>query len=134
MADLLANGHVVGWFQGRMEFGPRALGARSIIGDPRNAEMQKTMNLKIKFRESFRPFAPVVLAETSQDYFDMTQHSPYMLVVSSVRFIPACVGNMTAGHSPEPRQRVHPRVCGEHEWSTAIQQQMVGSSPRVWGT
>ena len=84
VADLLANGHVVGWFQGRMEFGPRALGARSIIGDPRNAEMQKTMNLKIKFRESFRPFAPVVLAENSQDYFDMTQHSLYMLIVSSV--------------------------------------------------
>jgi len=85
VAKDLADGRVVGWFQGRMEFGPRALGARSIIGDPRNAKMQKKMNLKIKFRESFRPFAPVVLAENSQDYFDVTQSSPYMLIVSSVR-------------------------------------------------
>ena len=85
VAKRLADGQVVGWFQGRMEFGPRALGARSIIGDPRNIEMQKTMNLKVKFRESFRPFAPAVLTENSRDYFDMTQSSPYMLIVSSVR-------------------------------------------------
>ncbi|PTW60617.1 carbamoyltransferase [Breoghania corrubedonensis] len=83
-AEHLAKGGVVGWFQGRMEFGPRSLGARSIIGDPRNVEMQKTMNLKIKFRESFRPFAPAVLAEKADDYFDMRQDSPYMLVVSPV--------------------------------------------------
>ncbi|MYH58908.1 MAG: carbamoyltransferase [Boseongicola sp. SB0675_bin_26] len=84
VAKHLADGEVVGWFQGRMEFGPRALGARSIIGDSRNVEMQKTMNLKIKFRESFRPFAPVVLSECSQDYFDVMQSSPYMLIVSPV--------------------------------------------------
>lgn len=84
-AEALAAGKVVGWFQGRMEFGPRALGARSILGDPRNTEMQKTMNLKIKFRESFRPFAPMVLAERASEFFDIRQESPYMLVVSGVR-------------------------------------------------
>jgi carbamoyltransferase len=84
VADGLAEGKIVGWFQGRMEFGPRALGARSIIGDPRNPEMQSAMNLKIKFRESFRPFAPAVLEPDAKDYFDLPQESPYMLVVSQV--------------------------------------------------
>ncbi|ACU37795.1 carbamoyltransferase family protein [Actinosynnema mirum] len=84
VADLLARGKVVAWFQGRMEFGPRALGSRSILGDARDPRMQSTMNLKIKFRESFRPFAPVVLAEDAADYFDLTQPSPYMLIVSGV--------------------------------------------------
>ncbi|MBF6059243.1 carbamoyltransferase [Nocardia terpenica] len=83
-ADYLAAGNVVGWFQGRMEFGPRALGARSILGDPRDPGMQKTMNLKIKFRESFRPFAPAVLAEDADKYFDLTGESPYMLMVARV--------------------------------------------------
>lgn len=83
-AAVLADGAVVGWFQGRMEYGPRALGARSILGDPRNAEMQKTMNLKIKFRESFRPFAPAVLAEDAGKYFDLRHDSPYMLMVSEI--------------------------------------------------
>ena len=85
VAELLAKGNVVGWFQGRMEFGPRALGARSIIGDPRNIEMQSVMNLKIKYRESFRPFAPAVLAERIADYFEQAQDSPYMLLVANVR-------------------------------------------------
>ncbi|MEE1754119.1 carbamoyltransferase family protein [Streptomyces sp. SP18CS02] len=84
VAEGLSEGKIVGWFQGRMEFGPRALGARSIIGDPRNPEMQSAMNLKIKFRESFRPFAPAVLAEDAKDFFDLPQESPYMLVVSQV--------------------------------------------------
>jgi carbamoyltransferase len=86
-AGLLAAGKVVGWFQGRMEFGPRALGARSILGDARSPQMQATMNLKIKFRESFRPFAPVVLAEHAYEWFDMGlgQESPYMLLVAPVR-------------------------------------------------
>lgn len=84
VAQRLAAGDVVGWFQGRMEFGPRALGARSILGDPRNTAMQKTMNLKIKFRESFRPFAPSVLAEDAAGYFDIREESPYMLIVSPV--------------------------------------------------
>jgi len=84
-ARRLAEEKVVGWFQGRMEFGPRALGARSIIGDPRSPRMQSVMNLKIKFRESFRPFAPSVLRERVGDYFDMACDSPYMLLVAPVR-------------------------------------------------
>jgi carbamoyltransferase len=86
VADLLAGGKVVGWFQGRMEFGPRALGSRSILGDPRNPDMQSQMNLKIKFRESFRPFAPSVLQERVADCFEMDAEteSPYMLLVAPV--------------------------------------------------
>lgn len=85
VAEVLAGGNVVGWVQGCMEFGPRALGARSILGDARNAEMQKKLNLKIKYRESFRPFAPAVLAEDVQDYFDISTASPYMLMVAPVK-------------------------------------------------
>ena len=84
VAELLDGGAVVGWFQGRMEFGPRALGARSILGDARNPAMQKTMNLKIKFRESFRPFAPSVLAEHAREYFEIDGPSPYMLMTVPV--------------------------------------------------
>lgn len=86
-ADFLAEEKVVGWFQGRMEFGPRALGARSILGDARSPRMQSTMNLKIKFRESFRPFAPSVLRERAADYFEIrpNEESPYMLLVAPVR-------------------------------------------------
>jgi carbamoyltransferase len=84
VTDQLACGRVVGWFHGRMEFGPRALGARSILGDPRNPKMQSVMNLKIKFRESFRPFAPSVLREYISDYFDADVDSPYMLLVAPV--------------------------------------------------
>ncbi|GAA3015933.1 carbamoyltransferase [Streptosporangium longisporum] len=84
VAAELARGRIAGWFQGRMEFGPRALGARSILGDPRDTGMQSEMNLKIKFRESFRPFAPSVLASDAKDYFDLKQDSPYMLVVAGV--------------------------------------------------
>ena len=83
-ARLLADGKVLGWFQGRMEFGPRALGARSILGDPRSRQMQSVMNLKIKFRESFRPFAPSILRERLSDYFDLDTDSPYMLLVAPV--------------------------------------------------
>ena len=75
----------VGWFNGRMEFGPRALGSRSIIGDARNSAMQSVMNRKIKYRESFRPFAPAVLAERIADYFEQAEDSPYMLLVAGVR-------------------------------------------------
>lgn len=84
LAQLLDDEQVVGWFQGRMEFGPRALGGRSIIGDPRSTKMQSVMNLKIKFRESFRPFAPSVLAEDVSEYFDLDRPSPYMLIVADV--------------------------------------------------
>jgi carbamoyltransferase len=83
-ARALADARAVGWFQGRMEFGPRALGNRSILADPRNPEMQKTLNLKVKYRESFRPFAPSVLAEDVQDWFELDQPSPYMLLVADV--------------------------------------------------
>jgi carbamoyltransferase len=82
--DHLVDGHAVGWFQGRMEFGPRALGARSILGDPRNPDMQRALNLKIKYRESFRPFAPSVLAEDASAYFKLDAESPYMLLVADV--------------------------------------------------
>jgi carbamoyltransferase len=84
VAEVLEHENVVGWFQGRMEFGPRALGSRSIIGDPRSRDMQTKMNLKIKFRESFRPFAPSVLREQVDDYFQMNASSPYMLLVAGV--------------------------------------------------
>ena len=85
VAAILASENVVGWFQGRMEFGPRALGSRSIIGDPRSSKMQSVMNLKIKYRESFRPFAPSVLAERVSDYFEIDRSSPYMLLVAPVK-------------------------------------------------
>ena len=85
IASLLEEGKVVGYFSGRMEFGPRALGSRSIIGDARNEEMQVTLNLKTKFRESFRPFAPAVLRERVDDYFEHDRESPYMLIVAPVK-------------------------------------------------
>lgn len=85
VAQLLADGQIVGWCQGRMEWGPRALGGRSILGDPRHPEMQKRLNLKIKYREGFRPFAPSVLAEDVAEYFDLDRPSPYMLLVAPVK-------------------------------------------------
>jgi carbamoyltransferase len=96
--DALEAGNAVGWFQGRMEFGPRALGARSILGDPRSPEMQRNLNLKIKYRESFRPFAPSVLAEDVSRYFDLDTESPYMLLVADV-----CEGRRRA-ISPEEQR------------------------------
>jgi carbamoyltransferase len=85
VARLLVQEKVIGWFQGRMEFGPRALGARSILGDPRSPKMQSKMNLKIKFRESFRPFAPSILRERVRDIFELDADSPYMLLVAPVQ-------------------------------------------------
>jgi carbamoyltransferase len=84
-ADALVAQKALGWFQGRMEFGPRALGARSILGDPRSPSMQKTLNLRVKYRESFRPFAPAVLREDVADWFELDYDSPYMLLVAGVR-------------------------------------------------
>ena len=84
IAKKIAKGNVVGWFQGKMEFGPRALGCRSILGDARNPEMQKKLNLKIKYREGFRPFAPSVLSESKKEFFDLDVNSPYMLLVASI--------------------------------------------------
>jgi len=83
-SDFLSKGDAIGWFQGRMEFGPRALGGRSILGDPRSEKMQKNLNLKVKYRESFRPFAPSILAEDLTEWFEMNTHSPYMLLVAQV--------------------------------------------------
>jgi carbamoyltransferase len=85
IADLIAGRKIVGWFQGRMEFGPRTLGSRSIIGDARSPKMQEVMNLKIKFRESFRPFAPTVIRECVSDFFEFDRESPYMLLVAPVK-------------------------------------------------
>lgn len=90
VASEISKEKIVGWFQGRMEFGPRALGNRSIIGDARSEKMQSKMNLSIKYRESFRPFAPSVLAEDAQSYFQLKEESPYMLVVASVKENLAC--------------------------------------------
>ncbi|MGH8552107.1 MAG: carbamoyltransferase C-terminal domain-containing protein, partial [Methylococcales bacterium] len=85
LAGILTDEQVVGWFQGRMEFGPRALGGRSIIGDARSPNMQSTMNLKIKYRESFRPFAPAVKFEKVSEWFELDTESPYMLLVANVK-------------------------------------------------
>ncbi len=85
ISELIEQGKVIGWFQGRMEFGPRALGNRSILGDARSRDMQKKLNVKIKYRESFRPFAPSVLAEDTKDYFELNTDSPYMLLVANVK-------------------------------------------------
>ena len=112
-AGLLAAGKVIGWFQGRMEFGPRALGSRSIIGDPRNGAMQATMNLRIKFRESFRPFAPSVLAEDVGEYFQTIRTSPYMLQVGRVNprlDVPLAGADRARMESdPDLRQRINIR-------------------------
>ena len=83
-AEFLSNEKAIGWFQGRMEFGPRALGGRSILGDPRSDKMQKNLNLKVKYRESFRPFAPSILREDLSEWFDMNVDSPYMLLVANI--------------------------------------------------
>lgn len=113
VAGLLADGKVVGWFQGRMEFGPRALGARSILGDPRSPAMQSVLNVKIKFRESFRPFAPAVLRERASEWFDLRpeHESPYMLLVAPVlerRRVPIDAGAARAMESdPDLRRRVN---------------------------
>ena len=85
IAQLLDEGKIIGWFNGKMEFGPRALGGRSIIGDPRNEKMQSIMNLKIKYRESFRPFAPSVLEEDVANQFELSTKSPYMLLVAPLK-------------------------------------------------
>lgn len=100
VADIIDAGNVVGWFQGRMEFGPRALGSRSILGDVRNPEMQKKLNLKIKYREGFRPFAPSVKAEDSKDYFELDAISPYMLIVAPVKIERRA--KMPAGYNAMP--------------------------------
>ena len=108
--DAISAQKVVGWFQGRMEFGPRALGSRSIIGDARNETMQSTMNLRIKHRESFRPFAPSVLAEDVGEYFELDRESPYMLLVADVRKERRCAlteDQKALRQNPDLRKRVN---------------------------
>lgn len=107
VVDEIERGKVVGWFQDRMEFGPRALGARSILGDPRNAEMQSRMNVRIKFRESFRPFAPSVLAEDAAGWFALDRESPYMLLVAPVLEKHRIAADPAALRDPDLRKRVN---------------------------
>ena len=110
VAGILAEGQIVGWFQGRMEYGPRALGNRSILGDPRDPEMQKKLNLKIKYRESFRPFAPSVLIEDAKEHFDLLGTSPYMLLVAQVqqkRCNPPLEGRNDSAESVDVFQRLY---------------------------
>ncbi len=108
-ARLLAEGNVVGWFQGRMEFGPRALGNRSILGDARNPEMQKKLNLKIKYREGFRPFAPAVAEESSSSFFDLQKPSPYMLLVAPVNQSRCYAENITEADNTILKRLYHLR-------------------------
>ena len=143
VADLLAAGKIVGWFHGRMEFGPRSLGARSIIGDPRSPKMQAAMNLKIKFRESFRPFAPCVLQEEAHKWFGLApgQESPYMLLVAPVlesQRLPVGAAELeTMAHDPDLRNRVNvvrstiPAVT-HVDFSARVQTVDEGRNPRFW--
>ncbi len=134
VAGLLAAGQVLGWMQGRMEFGPRALGNRSILGDARNPAMQTTMNVKIKFRESFRPFAPIVLAERAPEYFELFpgQESPYMLLVAGVR--PAqrvAAAGAAAGLDRVREVRSTVPAVTHVDYSARIQTVDAGRNPRL---
>ncbi|HEX8490605.1 MAG TPA: carbamoyltransferase C-terminal domain-containing protein, partial [Chthoniobacterales bacterium] len=104
VSRLLEQGKVIGWFQGRMEFGPRALGNRSILGDPRRSEMQQKLNLKIKFRESFRPFAPSVIEERASDCFELNEASPYMLLVARINDALRVSQPLISSEAEGPRQ------------------------------
>lgn len=136
VAGYIAQGKVVGWFQGRMEFGPRALGARSILGDPRNRDMQKKINLKIKFREGFRPFAPSVLEEDIQDWFDLDRPSPYMLLVAPVA--KKRLETMPDGYQSMPMyQRLYQRrseipAVTHVDFSARVQSVNKSANPRYW--
>jgi carbamoyltransferase len=136
VAAKLANGNVIGWFQGRMEFGPRALGDRSILGDARNPEMQKKLNLKIKYREGFRPFAPSVLEEDVGEYFDLDRPSPYMLLVAPVR--PDRQIPLPDGYADRPlydrlyfRRSDLPAIT-HIDYSARIQSVSKETNPRYW--
>jgi carbamoyltransferase len=131
VAGLLANGAVVGWVQGRMEFGPRALGARSILADPRRPEMQRDLNLKIKFRESFRPFAPSVLAERAREFFELDAPSPYMLLVAPVTDRPEGGDEPMEGGFERLRQvRARLPAVTHVDYSARVQSVDVGTNPR----
>jgi len=136
VAARLAAGEAGGWFQGRMEFGPRALGNRSILGDPRNPEMQKRLNLKVKFREGFRPFAPAVLEEDAGEHFDLDRPSPYMLLVAPVRsdhqrpFPPAL--QEAPLYDRLYFQRSHLPAVTHVDYSARIQTVSRTTNPRFW--
>jgi len=132
----ISKGAVVGWFQGRMEWGPRALGNRSILGDARNGEMQKRMNLKIKFRESFRPFAPSVLYEDAKDYFEGSAASPYMLFVSDIKkelrsALPAGYNTLPLNEKLYYKRSSLPAVT-HLDFSARLQTVDKASNPRYW--
>lgn len=136
VADLLADGNVVGWFQGNMEYGPRALGNRSILGDPRNPEMQKKLNLKIKFREGFRPFAPSVMEEEIANWFDLDRPSPYMLLVAPVvqtkcAPLPDGYDNMEMYERLYVQRSSIPAVT-HVDYSARIQSVSKRTNPRYW--
>ena len=136
VADLIVQGNVVGWVQGRMEFGPRALGNRSILGDARNPEMQKKLNLKIKYREGFRPFAPSVKAEDCKEYFDLDADSPYMLIVAPVQ--EARRNKMPEGYNSMPLlerlylQRSDLPSVTHIDFSARVQTIHKETNPRYW--
>jgi len=135
-AARLAAGQVGGWFQGRMEFGPRALGNRSILADPRNTEMQKRLNLQIKQREGFRPFAPSVLEEDAESYFALGQPSPYMLLVAQVQ--PRRQRSLPHGYGEQPLyERLYwPRsdipAVTHIDYSARVQTVSRRTNPRYW--
>ncbi len=136
VAGLLDEGNVIGWFQGRMEFGPRALGGRSIIADPRRMDMQKKLNLKIKYRESFRPFAPSVLAEDASEYFELDSDSPYMLLVQSVREkyrteLPGDYNEMPLREKLAVKRSDFPAIT-HIDFSARIQTVHKETNPRYW--
>lgn len=136
VAEILDNGNVVGWFQGRMEFGPRALGGRSIIADPRRTDMQKKLNLKIKYRESFRPFAPSVLAEEVSTYFEMESGSPYMLLVQPVKEeirekVPEGYNGMPLREKLAVKRSEFPAIT-HIDFSARIQTVHKGTNPEYW--
>lgn len=136
VAKHLADGKIVGWCQGRMEWGPRALGGRSILGDPRHPEMQKRLNLKIKYREGFRPFAPSVLAEDANDYFDLGVASPYMLLVAPIRKERRTDEPAGYNHLPMYERLYHLRsdlpAITHVDYSARIQTVHRETNPRYW--
>ncbi len=136
VADLLAEGHVVGWFQGGMEYGPRALGNRSILGDPRNPDMQKRLNLKIKYREGFRPFAPSVLEEYTGQCFELERSSPYMLLVAPVaeglrERLPEGYGELPLWERLYCRRSTLPAIT-HVDYSARVQSIRRETNPRYW--
>lgn len=136
VAELLDTGNVVGWFQGKMEFGPRALGGRSIIADPRRTDMQKKLNLKIKYRESFRPFAPSVLAEEAGKYFELEGDSPYMLLVQPVKeeireTLPDGYNNLALREKLAVKRSDLPAIT-HIDFSARVQTVHKETNPRYW--